>query len=401
MDDTASPPGQGGATSPGGMDRTRRLRSALLRWYERSARDLPWRRTRDPYAIWVAEVMLQQTRVEQALPYYARFMQRFPSVETLAAASEDDVLALWSGLGYYRRARQLHAGVREVAERYGGRVPHEPAARRALPGVGRYTAGAIGSIAFGRAEAIVDGNVARVLSRLFAVDLPSGTAASQRRLWSLSETLVRGPRPGTLNQALMELGATLCTRSKPRCEQCPVVLHCEAYSSQRVGELPVARRRAAPRALDWCAVAAFAAQHSQPALWLARAPSSLFGGLWNLPTVEGHGRANARQALEALGIRAKLDGAPAGRVKHVLSHRRLEVELWLAEQGRGTGSETLRAVPVHTLQRVGTSRLTRKLVALAMRLAGSVPLPRVAGGVPAHRDPDSPTACTTAKTCLR
>ena len=149
------------------------VRAALLAWYDLSARDLPWRRTRDPYAVWVSEVMLQQTRVDTVIPYYERFMARFPTPERLAAAPEDDVLGMWSGLGYYRRARMLHRGAREVVARYGGEVPREPEDRRALPGVGRYTAGAIGSIAFDRPEPLVDGNVARVLARLRAIDTPT------------------------------------------------------------------------------------------------------------------------------------------------------------------------------------------------------------------------------------
>nr|MDQ3035848.1 A/G-specific adenine glycosylase [Myxococcota bacterium] len=215
-------------------------RAALLRWYDASARDLPWRRTRDPYAIWVSEIMLQQTRVPTALRYYDRFLARFPDAHALAAASEDDVLSMWSGLGYYRRARLLHRGVREVVARYDGRVPEDAEARRALPGIGRYTAGAIGSIAFDREEALVDGNVARVLARLRGIDTPLGRADTESRLWSEAESLVRGPRPGALNQSLMELGATICTPSSPRCEHCPVAASCVARATDRTGELPIA-----------------------------------------------------------------------------------------------------------------------------------------------------------------
>ena len=174
-----------------------RLQSKLLRWYDREARELPWRGTRDPYAVWVSEIMLQQTRVDTVIPYYERFLGRFPTARALAEADEDAVLSHWSGLGYYRRARLLHAGVREVVERYGGEVPEDPDARRALPGIGRYTAGAIGSIAFGRPEAIVDGNVTRVLARLRAIDLPVGTTPMTKRLWLEAEALVPNERPAT------------------------------------------------------------------------------------------------------------------------------------------------------------------------------------------------------------
>ena len=198
------------------------LQQELLRWYDRSARDLPWRRTRDPYAVWVSEIMLQQTRVETVIPYYERFLARFPSARVLAEADEDAVLSHWSGLGYYRRARLLHSGVQEVVARYGGEVPEDADARRRLPGVGRYTAGAIGSIAFDKAEPVVDGNVTRVLARLFRIDTPVGSATTTKRLWREAAELVPEQRPGDFNQALMELGATLCTPKKPLCDACPV-----------------------------------------------------------------------------------------------------------------------------------------------------------------------------------
>ncbi|MBC7172514.1 MAG: A/G-specific adenine glycosylase, partial [Polyangiaceae bacterium] len=206
------------------------IRSALLEWFDRAQRDLPWRRTLDPYAIWVSEVMLQQTRVETVIPYYERFLTRFPTPAALAEAEEDAVLAAWSGLGYYRRARMLHAGAREVVATYGGAVPEAREARLALPGVGRYTAGAIGSIAFGKPEPIVDGNVARVLSRVRFIETPPGRADTERRLWDEAERLVYGERPGALNQALMELGATVCTPSSPRCTECPIARACAARS---------------------------------------------------------------------------------------------------------------------------------------------------------------------------
>ena len=200
----------------------RSLRSTLLRWYRKNRRDLPWRRTADPYAVWVSEIMLQQTRVETVLPYYARFLERFPDASRLADATEDDVLASWSGLGYYRRARALHQGARVVMERHDGKLPRDPADLRRLPGVGRYTAGAIASVAFGLPEPILDGNVRRVLARIFAVDgVRLGPAAEERELWGLAASLVQGSAPGDLNQALMELGALICTPRAPACPACP------------------------------------------------------------------------------------------------------------------------------------------------------------------------------------
>ena len=190
---------------------------ALLGWYDRERRDLPWRRTRDPYAVWVSEVMLQQTRVATVVDYYTRFMHRFPSLQALAEAAEDDVLKIWQGLGYYRRARALLAGARAVVAKHAGRLPAEPARLRELPGVGPYTAGAIASIAFGVREPVVDGNVTRVLCRLYALAGDPERAPLPQRIRRLASELVPAKRPGDFNQALMELGATLCTPRAPDC----------------------------------------------------------------------------------------------------------------------------------------------------------------------------------------
>ncbi len=232
------------------------IRQKLLGWYDEAARDLPWRQTRDPYAIWVSEVMLQQTRVETVIPYYERFLASFPTPRDLAEADEDTVLSHWSGLGYYRRARLLHAGVREVVAQYGGQVPEDAEARRALPGVGRYTAGAIGSIAFDKEEPIVDGNVTRVLARLFRIGTPVGSAVTSKRIWEEAARLVPGVRPGAFNQALMELGATVCTPKQPSCESCPVADYCEARAHGEVDALPVPRPRKSPIQVKLAAVVA-------------------------------------------------------------------------------------------------------------------------------------------------
>ncbi len=338
------------------------VRAALLRWYDRNRRDLPWRRTRDPYAIWISEVMLQQTRVETVVPYWHRFLERFPTPDVLAAATEDEVMSSWSGLGYYRRARLLHAGVREVVARYGGRVPEDPEARRALPGVGRYTAGAIGSIAFGREEPIVDGNVARLLARLSAVDTPLGKAATERALWARAEELVRGPRPGDLNQALMEVGARVCTPTSPACDACPVAPGCRAKAEGRVAELPVPRDRKPPAPVRLTAVVATVADRA----FFVRGDGALFGGLWGLPTSDGDGRAAALRALADARIHARLAPDPAGRVEHTLSHRRLDVRVWRARYARAREGDRLRALSRDDLASVGVSRLTLRLLSAAL-----------------------------------
>jgi len=341
------------------------IRTKLLVWYDRNARDLPWRHTRDPYAIWVSEVMLQQTRVETVIPYYLRFLHRFPTPRALAEADEDAVLSQWSGLGYYRRARLLHAGVREVVAQYGGKVPEDANRRRALPGVGRYTAGAIGSIAFGKEEAVVDGNVARVLARLFRIDTPIGASTTTRRLWEEAARLIPGRRPGALNQALMELGATLCTPKRPDCGSCPLAGDCGAYQHGEVETFPLARPRKAPTELKLAAVLATRGRVSQQEVWLVRSQQSLFGGLWGLPMIrrDRFDATDPRGALRAAGISARLDPERMGQVEHILTHRRLRIDVFRARAARGEETETRRRFRPSELERVGISTLTRKLLA--------------------------------------
>jgi A/G-specific adenine glycosylase len=298
---------------------------ALLAWYRASRRDLPWRRTRDPYAIWVSEIMLQQTRVATVIPYWQAWMAKFPTAQALADAPLDDVLAAWAGLGYYSRARNLHAGARAVA---GRAFPCRAAELRAVPGIGPYTAGAIASIAFGEREAVVDGNVARVLARVHAIgdDVKStvGRAAVWRRARELVAALPDGADPGELNQAVMELGATLCAPTQPRCDRCPLAATCVAHRDRRVDELPVQPPR--KRAADLPLLA-------REALWLERAgevvlarrrPDGLFGGLWELP--QG---ARAAEVAAALGARG-VERTPVAVHDQVLTHRRLRVSVFRA-----------------------------------------------------------------------
>jgi A/G-specific adenine glycosylase len=264
------------------------LRLALCAWYAASARDLPWRRSRDPYAIWISETMLQQTQVATVIPYWERFLARFPDPSALAEASDAELLAHWSGLGYYSRARHLRAAARLIAEHYHGRLPRRLDELLGLPGVGRYTAGAILSIAFGESAALVDGNVARVLARLFALEAPLGGAAAQRQLWALAEQLVPpagdGPDgPGAWNQALMELGALLCVPAQPRCLLCPLERWCAARQQGRQAELP--RRAQRPAPLDVGLELLWLVDRER--LLLHRRPEGgRLAGLFDLPTRE-------------------------------------------------------------------------------------------------------------------
>jgi A/G-specific adenine glycosylase len=313
-----------------------RLRAALLDWYRRQRRDLPWRRTRDPWAIWVAETMLQQTRVETVIPYYERFLARFPTVEALADADPDELMGYWAGLGYYSRARNLQAGARVVAREHGGRVPDELEALLALPGVGRYTAGALASIAFDRPAPIVDGNVARVLARLLDLALDVNSPTGRRRLWREAEALAAGPSPGDLNQALMELGALACTPRAPRCADCPVRRGCRGRAAGRAETLPVKAAKAAPREVE--AVAALLVRGAR-ALAVRRPPHGLLGGLWELPGGElarGEDPAAglARLLRERVGL-APAHPTPVGVVTHGFTHRALHLYVFRAEAPGG------------------------------------------------------------------
>jgi A/G-specific adenine glycosylase len=219
-------------------DNTTQIRAKLLRWYRRYARDLPWRRTRDPYAIWLSEIMLQQTQVQTVIAYYERFLKRLPTVEKLARARLDTVLKLWEGLGYYSRARNLHKAAQCILKEYQGVFPDTAEDLRRLPGIGRYTAGAVASIAYGLAEPILDGNVTRILCRLFRIHGDTGSRDVQQQLWALAAELVPRRSPGEFNQAMMELGATLCARQSPQCPDCPLQSLCQAQLHQEQDLLP-------------------------------------------------------------------------------------------------------------------------------------------------------------------
>ncbi|MCI0672478.1 MAG: A/G-specific adenine glycosylase [Myxococcaceae bacterium] len=301
------------------------LRSELLSWFDAHRRELPWRRTKDAYAIWLSEVMLQQTQVAVVIPYWQRFLERLPTVQALARAELSEVLGAWKGLGYYTRARNLHRAAQQMLERHGGRVPDTHAELLALPGFGRYTAGAVASIAFGLPTPLVDGNVARLFARLFEVEGPPGDREREERLWALAEALVQGERPGDLNQALMELGATVCRPEAPTCLLCPVRRHCRALAHGRVDELPPPKERRPLKALT-LALAVW--RRGEHVLLARREERGLFGGLWELPSVELSGAGDPAPLLSAaLGVAITL-GPPSGEVQRTLTHRALTLRLY-------------------------------------------------------------------------
>ncbi len=324
----------------------KRVRAALLRWYKRNRRDLPWRRTPDPYAIWISETMLQQTRVETVIPYYERFLERFPTVEALSSAETEDVYGLWAGLGYYSRARNLHAAARCIVDEWDGRLPEDADGLRSLPGVGRYTAGAVASIAFDRPEPIVDGNVARVLSRLHGIREDVKSKAVVDRLWEEAARLAVGPRPGDLNQALMELGATICTSRAPRCMACPIAIHCDANRRGDAEALPVRTPKTPPRAME--AAVAWIPRRGV-VLAVRRPPGGLLGGLWELPGGEvGNGEKPAAALRRLLREGTGLEVGRArhlGCVKHGFTHRDLRLHVYRCE--RPTGRVRLNGFDAH------------------------------------------------------
>ncbi|MEE9592249.1 MAG: A/G-specific adenine glycosylase, partial [Thermoplasmata archaeon] len=299
------------------------FRDALLAWYGDSRRDLPWRRTKDPYAILVSEVLLQQTRIATAESYYRRFMDRFPTLQALARADSEEVLHVWEGLGYYHRARRLHVAAKEIVRNHGGRVPRHPDALRALPGVGPYTAGAVASIAFGHRTPAVDGNVTRVLARVYRIEEDVTRSSTKRLVRAHATRLVPDGEPGTFNQALMELGALVCLPKRPRCEACPVLPRCQARATRVETSLP---RRGKASAVPTVAAAFALLERGDEVLLVRRAEDQLLGGLWALPGGEVAGTDSPEQELlrllrERHGVNAR-PGPEIGHQIHTFSHKR-------------------------------------------------------------------------------
>jgi A/G-specific adenine glycosylase len=332
----------------------------LLRWYRRHRRDLPWRATRDPYAIWISEVMLQQTQVATVLPYYRRFLERFPSVHALAEASEEAVLSVWSGLGYYRRARALRAAAREIVDRYEGRLPDDATELRSLPGIGRYTAGAIASMAYGREEPVLDGNVKRVLCRIRGI-----AGRNDAELWEIALTLVRGDGPGDLNQGLMELGALVCTPRAPRCAHCPVRSGCRATVCGNPEAYPTPRPTRRPEQVR---VAVALTRRGGRILLERPSRGSPLRGSWDLLAVEVGSAGDPRaRMVTALGRRHGLTleaGRKTATASHGILHRRLELELFECRlvRGRPSEREDLRWVRPAELPEAAVSGATLKLL---------------------------------------
>ncbi len=328
----------------------------LMRWYDKHKRDLPWRRSspRDPYKVWVSEIMLQQTRVEAVKAYYTNWMEHFPDIPTLAAAEEEDVIRQWQGLGYYSRARNLHTGVLEVMKTYGGRVPETREEIRKLKGIGDYTAGAILSMAYGQREAAVDGNVLRVFARIYGIEENILSTKVKKEITELVKARQDAERPGDFNEALMDLGATVCIPGHPRCEACPLACVCKAKDAGKEAEIPlritkkevpvepvtvfVVRLGQKERVQHCCdkrrGKADVPADAAASYLLHRRPSKGLLAGMWEFPNCVGEGR-QGKEALtaelSATGVRVEEVSGPVKQIRHVFSHKIWNMYIYEAE----------------------------------------------------------------------
>ncbi|MCK5314596.1 MAG: A/G-specific adenine glycosylase [Anaerolineales bacterium] len=331
------------------------LAQHLLNWYGQNKRALPWREIDDPYTVWVSEIMLQQTRVETVIPYYASWMKRFPTIAALAQASEQDVLMLWEGLGYYRRARYLHRAAQIVMSEYDGSLPADVNLLRELPGIGHYTAGAIASIAYGLDEAALDGNIRRVLARLFDITEPIGTPESESRLRELAVRYLPVGKAGDYNQALMDLGATICTPRNPNCSQCPLHNMCQAYAKGVVLERPVTNTK--PKIPHYTVTAAVI-QRNGKVLIAQRPLDGLLGGLWEFPGGKikpGEALVSClqREIREELDVDVRISGS-LGVYRHAYTHFRVTLHAFACTMG--SGDEPL-ALQVRDIRWIATDEL--------------------------------------------
>lgn len=337
-----------------------RLTTRLITWYRQHGRILPWRGHPDPYAVWVSEIMLQQTRVEAVIPYFERWMRRFPTIKDLARASERDVLKLWEGLGYYSRARNLHKAAKIVAKQHSGRLPRDLNALRKLPGIGRYTVGAIASIAFGLDEPALDGNSRRVLSRVFDVREPADSPAGEKILWELAVQHLPKGRAGDYNQALMDLGATTCLPKKPLCPVCPLKDLCEARKLGVQEQRPVLKhKKGVPHYVQAEAVIV-----RRGRVLLAKRPSKgLLGGMWEFPNGRVNGdpaRGLAGAIRRAYRLRVRRREALA-ILRHAYTHFSVTVHAFRCELVSAPEDKSLKWVRVAELENYPMGRIDRQI----------------------------------------
>ena len=349
------------------------FREDLAGWFERVRRPMPWREPgpdgrRDPYRVWLSEVMLQQTRVDQATPYFERFTAAFPTVEALATADLDDVLKAWEGLGYYSRARNLHRAAQQIVDEFGGVVPETEEAIRSLPGVGPYTAAAVLSIAYGVPLAVLDGNVIRVLSRVFAVEDDVTSGRTRRHLQHLADALLDPDEPARWNESVMELGATVCTPTSPACPRCPLNAVCTAFATGEPERYPVSKKKKPVPHHD-IAVGVIADEAGR-VLVQQRPTDAMLGGLWEFPggkvePDEALADACRREIREELGVEVEV-GAPVAQIGHAYSHFRITLHAFHCRIVRGEpihhAAQPIRWVPVEDLGDLAFPRANRRLI---------------------------------------
>ena len=343
--------------------RTPTLQTRLLNWYSKNKRILPWRDHSDAYAVWVSEIMLQQTRVETVIPYFEKWMKLFPSVAALAGASERDVLNVWEGLGYYSRGRNLHKAARVVVEKFKGKLPSDLAELIKLPGIGRYTVGAIASIAFGMDEPALDGNLKRVYARLFDVEEPVDSPKGEKLLWNIArENLPKG-KAGDFNQALMDLGATICLPKKPRCLICPLMEFCAAYANGTQELRPVKEpKRPVPQYIH----AAGVIVRNGKVLLAQRPAKGLLGGMWEFPNgrVEDDPARDLVKVLNA-GYNLKVQRKEAlGVVQHAYSHFKVTVHIFRCDFSAAVNGKNLKWVSVNKLDEYPMGKVDRRIAGL-------------------------------------
>jgi len=352
-----------------------RMRHPLMGWYLRCHRDLPWRETRDPYRIWVSEVMLQQTRVNTVLPYYQKFLTLFPTVEDLARCDIGKVLKVWEGLGYYARARNLHQAAKIVATGHGGKVPDRWTELRKLPGVGEYIASAVLSIAFGEAYAVVDGNVKRVLARLFLMEDPVNAGGAHKSYQRAAAAFIDNANPGLFNQAVMELGALVCIPRNPACNDCCLRQHCRAREMNVVGEYP---KRVTGKPVPTHHVAAGVVRKRGKILITRRPPKGLLGGLWEFPggkvkKGEDAGAACVREIREETGVIAEIE-SHLTRIKHAYTHFRIEMDVFCCRHISGkvelNGPEAFRWIRLEEIPLYPFPKANLKFIPLLHEVLG-------------------------------
>jgi A/G-specific adenine glycosylase len=364
----------------------RAFRKDLLGWFRRFQRDLPWRRDKDAYRVWLSEIMLQQTRVAAVIPYYERFLERFPTVNALAEAPTEEVLRLWSGLGYYSRARNLQRAAQQVVAKHAGQFPQDQGDALALPGIGTYTAAAILSIAFEQKHAVLDGNVARVLARLFAMRGNLREPARWQKLQRSADELLERKAPGDWNQAMMELGATVCTPGAPQCLLCPVAKYCAARKQGIQEEIPEKRKKRAPVSVT-LAAGVFVNPQGQTLLLppprratgkiTAEHVPTLVSKMWHFPTiaVAGDPRTELARHLKrefALDKKRAIDLLALGRVRHSVTYRRIIIYAFRIAVAKLPLSGGAKAVALDNLASVPISNLTRKIGRAALSSAPSL-----------------------------